>query len=175
MKNDENFPMSSEQAEQTDLNPENIDPALRQEPAPAPTAKHHFLSVARFAIKRVAEKDLMKVASSLTYTTILAIVPMLTVVLALFTAFPLFQEFESALEGFLTRNLMPEVVSENIMLYLNQFAAKASGLTAVGSLFLIVTSIMLIMTIDETFNNIFQVHTQRPWASACWCTGPLSR
>ncbi|MHC3922147.1 YihY family inner membrane protein [Alcaligenes nematophilus] len=162
MKNDENFPMPSEQAEQTDLNPDNTDPVSRQEPSPAPTAKHHFLSVARFAIKRVAEKDLMKVASSLTYTTILAIVPMLTVVLALFTAFPLFQEFESALEGFLTRNLMPEVVSENIMLYLNQFASKASGLTAVGSLFLIVTSIMLIMTIDETFNNIFQVHVQRP-------------
>ncbi|EJC65437.1 YihY family inner membrane protein [Alcaligenes ammonioxydans] len=153
--------MPSEQAEPTDLNPDTTDPAVGQKPPP-PTARHHFLNVLRFAIKRVAEKDLMKVASSLTYTTILAIVPLLTVVLALFTAFPLFQEFEHALEGFLTRNLMPEVVSENVMLYLNQFAAKASGLTAVGSLFLIVTSIMLIMTIDETFNNIFQVHVQRP-------------
>ncbi|WP_444541878.1 YihY family inner membrane protein [Alcaligenes pakistanensis] len=152
--------MTSEQAEQTDLNPSN--PAASQERPPEPTTKHHVLSVARFAVKRVAEKDLMKVASSLTYTTILAIVPMLTVVLALFTAFPLFQEFEKALEGFLTRSLMPEVVSDNIMMYLNQFAAKASSLTAVGSLFLIVTSIMLIMTIDETFNNIFQVHVQRP-------------
>lgn len=152
--------MTAEQAEQTDLNPSN--PTANQERPPEPTAKHHVLSGARFAIKRVAEKDLMKVASSLTYTTILAIVPMLTVVLALFTAFPLFQEFEKALEGFLTRSLMPEVVSDNIMMYLNQFAAKASSLTAVGSLFLIVTSIMLIMTIDETFNNIFQVHVQRP-------------
>ncbi len=154
--------MPSAQADQTDLNPDDIQPVSRPEPPPEPTAKHHFLSVARFAIKRVAEKDLMKVASSLTYTTILAIVPMLTVVLALFTAFPLFQEFEKALEGFLTRSLMPEVVSDNIMMYLNQFAAKASSLTAVGSLFLIVTSIMLIMTIDETFNDIFQVHVKRP-------------
>ena len=70
MKNDENFPMPSEQAEQTDLNPGNTDPVSPQEPSPAPTAKHHFLSVARFAIKRVAEKDLMKVASSLTCTTV---------------------------------------------------------------------------------------------------------
>ncbi len=165
------------------------------QPTSAPPRKGlaHLLDIVRFVFKRVAEKDLMKVASSLTYTTILALVPMLTVVLALFTAFPLFQEFEQALEGFLTRNLMPEVVSENVMLYLNQFAAKASGLTAVGSLFLIVTSIMLIMTIDETFNDIFQVHVKRPlgqrllvyWAiislgpiltgASLWATAVLAR
>ncbi len=140
-------------------------PVLRSDAPPSAAPRKgltHLLDIVRFIIKRVAEKDLMKVASSLTYTTILALVPMLTVVLALFTAFPLFQEFEKALEGFLTRNLMPSVVSENVMLYLNQFAAKASGLTAVGSLFLIVTSILLIMTIDETFNDIFQVHIRRP-------------
>lgn len=172
-------------------------PASRPDLLPTSTPPRkgiaHLLDIVRFVVKRVAEKDLMKVASSLTYTTILALVPMLTVVLALFTAFPLFQEFEQALEGFLTRNLMPEVVSENVMLYLNQFAAKASGLTAVGSLFLIVTSIMLIMTIDETFNNIFQVHVQRPlgqrllvyWAiislgpiltgASLWATAVLAR
>jgi membrane protein len=118
--------------------------------------------IARFALQRAAEKNLTQVAASLTFTTVLSIVPMLAVVLSLFTAFPLFNDFRIALEMFLTGNLMPPAVSDNVMRYLNEFAAKASGLTAVGSLFLIVTSVMLIKTIDEAFNNIWQVERQRP-------------
>ena len=117
-----------------------------------------------FIIQRLIQRKLTQIASSLTFTTILAIVPLLAVVLALFTAFPLFNEFRDALQGFLTTNLMPEVVSENIMDYLNTFAAKASSLTAIGSLFLIVTSIMLLSTIDQTFNDIWLVTEKRPIA-----------
>lgn len=115
-----------------------------------------------FIIKRLIQRNLTQVASSLTFTTILAIVPLLAVVLALFTAFPLFNDFKDALQNFLTSNLMPAIVSDNIMEYLNEFAAKASSLTAIGSLFLIVTSIMLISTIDETFNAIWLVSEKRP-------------
>ncbi|NYT57910.1 YihY family inner membrane protein [Alcaligenaceae bacterium] len=118
--------------------------------------------IARFVLRRAAEKKLTQVASSLTFTTILGIVPLLAVVLSLFTAFPLFSDFRVALENFLTTSLMPPSVSDNVMLYLNQFAAQASGLTAAGTVFLIVTSIMLFMTIDQTFNNIWQVERQRP-------------
>lgn len=118
--------------------------------------------IARFVLQRAAEKKLTQVASSLTFTTVLSIVPLLAVVLSLFTAFPLFNDFRIALENFLTNSLMPPSVSDNVMLYLNQFAAKASGLTAVGSLFLIVTSVSLFMTIDQTLNNIWQVERQRP-------------
>ncbi|MCQ9616215.1 YihY family inner membrane protein [Paenalcaligenes niemegkensis] len=119
-------------------------------------------STLSFMTGRIAERRLTQVASSLTFTTILAIVPLLAVVLSLFTAFPLFNEFQGSLESFLTTNLMPAAVSETVMSYLNQFAAKASSLTAVGSLFLIVTSIMLISTIDETFNDIWLVTEKRP-------------
>lgn len=118
--------------------------------------------IARFALQRAAEKNLTQVAASLTFTTVLGIVPLLAVVLSLFTAFPLFADFRVALEQFLTGNLMPPAVSDSVMRYLNEFAAKASGLTAVGSLFLIVTSVMLIKTIDEAFNNIWQMERQRP-------------
>lgn len=117
---------------------------------------------AGFIVQRLIQRNLTQVASSLTFTTILAIVPLLAVVLALFTAFPLFNEFREALEGFLKSNLMPEVVSANIMDYLNDFAEKASSLTAIGSLFLIVTSIMLLSTIDQTFNDIWLVTEKRP-------------
>src|SRR5690606_4955722 len=108
------------------------------------------------------EKKVAQVASSLTYTTVLSLVPMLAVVLSLFTAFPLFSDFRYALESYFSTNVMPEVVSETVMTYLNEFAAKASGLTAIGTLFLIVTSVMLFRPIDEAFNDIWQVETRRP-------------
>ena len=107
-------------------------------------------------------EKLLQVASSLTFTTVLAIVPMLAVVLSLFTALPVFQEFRVALEDFLANSLMPPSVSDNIMEYLNQFARQASRLTAIGGAFLLVTSLLLIMTIDKAFNDIWHVTRQRP-------------
>ncbi|WP_417219492.1 YihY family inner membrane protein [Achromobacter spanius] len=118
--------------------------------------------VLRFTLQRAGEEKLLQVASSLTFTTVLAIVPMLAVVLSLFTAFPVFQEFRVALEDFLTNSLMPPSVSDNIMDYLNQFARQASRLTAIGGAFLLVTSLLLIMTIDQAFNDIWHVSRQRP-------------
>lgn len=118
--------------------------------------------IIKFALAHAAHKNVTQVASSLTFTTVLGIVPLLAVVLSLFTAFPLFSDFQVALEEFLTSNLMPPAVSANVMEYLNQFAAKASRLTAFGSLALMVTSILLLRTIDEAFNNIWQVEQQRP-------------
>jgi membrane protein len=122
----------------------------------------HALDILRFTLDFAGHRKLTRVASSLTFTTVLAIVPMLAVVLSLFTAFPLFAEFRQALEAFLSESLLPPSVSDTIMLYLNQFAAQASGLTAVGGAFLVVTSVMLIMTIDEAFNEIWNVARQRP-------------
>ncbi len=118
--------------------------------------------VLSYAVQRAAEKRLPQVAASLTYTTVLALVPFLAVVLALFTAFPIFNEFKLALENFMTTSLMPAAVSQTVMEYLNQFAAKAAGLTTIGAVFLMVTSIMLIMTIDGAFNDIWNVERQRP-------------
>ncbi|MFT0851025.1 YihY family inner membrane protein [Achromobacter sp. F4_2707] len=116
----------------------------------------------KYALRRAQEKKLTQVASSLTYTSVLSLVPLLAVVLSLFTAFPLFAEFRYALETFLASSVMPEVVSETVLGYLNEFAAKASGLTTIGGLVLIVTSVMLFRTIDEAFNDIWQVETRRP-------------
>ncbi|MFE0843098.1 YihY family inner membrane protein [Achromobacter insolitus] len=142
------------------------------EPAATPAATEHSTPrsswivragrVVRFSAERAGEEKLLQVASSLTFTTVLAIVPMLAVVLSLFTAFPVFQEFRVALEDFLANSLMPPSVSDNIMDYLNQFARQASRLTAIGGAFLLITSLLLIMTIDKAFNDIWHVTRQRP-------------
>ncbi|ARP94654.1 YihY family inner membrane protein [Bordetella genomosp. 13] len=141
-------------------------PGVNEEARPPSSRRQTWLArlgkVFRFAAQRAEEQKLLQVASSLTFTTVLAIVPMLAVALSLFTAFPLFQEFRVALEDFLSHNLMPPSVSDNVMGYLNQFAQQASSLTAIGGAFLIVTSVLLIMTIDQSFNDIWHVKRQRP-------------
>lgn len=134
----------------------------QQTPAVPEQQPIRALDILRFTLDFAAHRKLTRVASSLTFTTVLAIVPLLAVVLALFTAFPLFAEFHDSLETFLGESLLPPAVSDTIMRYLNQFAAQASGLTAVGGIFLVGTSIMLIMTIDEAFNEIWNVARQRP-------------
>ena len=139
-----------------------LEPLERGDERRAGPSRATVWKVLKYAGQRAQEKKLAQVASSLTYTTVLSLVPLLAVVLSLFTAFPLFAEFRYALESFLASTVMPEVVADTVMSYLNEFAAKASGLTTIGGLVLIVTSVMLFRTIDEAFNDIWQVETRRP-------------
>ncbi len=115
-----------------------------------------------FAAARAAEERIAQVAASLTFTTVLSLVPLFAVILALFTAFPLFQQFRTALEEYLINSLMPPAIAESIMGYLNQFAQAASRLTAIGSVFLIITSVSLMLTIDTALNEIWHVRKARP-------------
>lgn len=116
----------------------------------------------RFAARRLDEEHLPEVAGSLTFTTVLALVPMLTIALAIFTAFPLFNTFRSSLEAYFIQNLMPKVIANTILNYLNQFASKSMRLSAVGGVFLFVTAVMMMSMIDRVFNQIWQVKIQRP-------------
>ncbi len=121
-----------------------------------------YKDVLMFAISRLINEGLTSKAASLSYTSITSAVPLLAVVLSLFTAFPIFNDFKYYLDKFLTDSLFPENISGQVLSYLNTFADAASGLTAVGSVFLVVTSIMLMMTIERALNQIFQVKKFRP-------------
>ena len=97
----------------------------------------------------------VQLAASLTFTTVLSIVPLLAVVLSLFTAFPLFTQFSEALQTFMSNSLMPPTVSDTIMTYLNEFAAQASRLTAIGGGFLVLTVVFLITSVESALNTIW--------------------
>ncbi|WJF91399.1 YihY family inner membrane protein [Paraburkholderia bonniea] len=120
--------------------------------------------LARFAAKRSGEDRIPQVAGSLTFTTMLSLVPLATVAFALFTAFPIFSSFQAALQGFLADHLMPAQFNNQIFRYLNEFAAKAKGLTTLGMIVLFVTSVMTMMTIESAFNVIWRVRKPRPLA-----------
>jgi membrane protein len=122
------------------------------------------LGLFRFARQRLDEERLPQVASSLTFTTVLALVPMLTIALAIFTTFPLFNTFRASLEAYFIKSLMPKTISNTILGYLNQFSLKASRLSAFGAGGLMVTTVAMMLTIDRAFNEIWRVKTARPLA-----------
>ncbi|MET3116436.1 membrane protein [Undibacterium sp. GrIS 1.8] len=116
----------------------------------------------QFAYQRLLEGRLPQVAGSLTFTTVLALVPILTIALAIFTAFPLFNTFRSSLEAYFIKSLMPREISNVILGYLTQFATKATRLSAVGGVALMVTAVATLAMIDKSFNQIWQVKRTRP-------------
>lgn len=116
----------------------------------------------RFARRRLNEERLPQVAASLTFTTVLALVPLLTIALAVFTTFPTFNTFRASLEAYFIKSLMPKAISSTILGYLNQFAAKATRLSALGAVALIVTTVAMMLTIDRAFNQIWRVKNTRP-------------
>jgi membrane protein len=122
----------------------------------------HLQNLFQFARKRLREGQLSQVAGSLTFTTVLALVPILTVALAIFTAFPLFNTFRTSLEAYFIQNLMPKGIANTILGYLTQFATKATRLSAVGGIALMITAIATMAMIDKTFNQIWQVKRSRP-------------
>lgn len=114
--------------------------------------------------ERFREDRLGLTASSLTFTTTIAMVPFFTVALALFTVFPMFSKMQGRVQRWLIESLIPENIARQVLGYLNQFASKASGLGAAGLVALVVTAIALILTMDRALNNIWRVRSPRPLA-----------
>jgi membrane protein len=112
---------------------------------------------------RFQEVRLGMTASSLTFTTVLALVPLLTLALAIFTAFPIFAQMQEQLQRWLIDSLVPESISRQVLGSLTQFSRKASRLGLVGFIAVVGTSLALLVTIDRTLGQIWRVNRQRPW------------
>ncbi len=112
--------------------------------------------------ERFREDRLGLTASSLTFTTTIALVPLFTVVLAVFTAFPMFSKLQGVLQQWLVESLIPDSIARQVLGYLTQFSGKAHKLGVAGFAVLIVTALALILTIDHTLNGIWRVRQPRP-------------
>jgi membrane protein len=137
----------------------------------------------RRAIKRLthrfADDRLGQTAGALTFTTLIALVPLVTVALAVVTAFPVFDQFQTVLQRWLVESLIPESISRQVLGYLTQFTTKASRLGSFGFAALMGSAVALVVTIDRSLNTIWRVRQQRPWGQRLllyWATltlGPL--
>jgi membrane protein len=116
----------------------------------------------RFARRRLNEERLPQVAGSLTFTTVLALVPLLTIALAIFTTFPMFGTLRKTLEAYFMQSMMPKGMASTILGHLTTFANKATRLSAVGAVALVFTSVMMMGMIERAFNQIWRVRRPRP-------------
>lgn len=122
----------------------------------------NFLNFVRFIAMRFDQDRCVQVAASLTFTTLLSLVPLLTIALSVFSAFQLFDDFSAQIKAYLLNNLMPDVSGKIITRYMQQFAESAMRMTTLGIVFLGVTAMLLMLTIDHTFNAIWRVSRPRP-------------
>ena len=114
--------------------------------------------------ERFQEDQLALTAASLTFTTILALVPFFAVALAVFTAFPMFHTLQEQVQRWLVVSLVPDAIARQVLGYLTQFASQASRLGGVGFSFLLLTALALILTMDRRLNAIWRVRRPRPLA-----------
>ena len=120
-----------------------------------------WLDTARTLRERFREDKLGLTASSLTFTTLIALVPLVTVMLALFSAFPMFASFQGALEKYFLQSLVPDGIAKPVLAALTQFAAQATRLGSAGLVVLVFTALALMLTIDRALNAIWRVRRPR--------------
>ena len=112
------------------------------------TVRQLFLTVAqRFVADHCSAR-----AAALTFSSLLAVVPLLAVGFAAFAAFPAFDEAQRLAQNFMIENFVPHAGAV-VRQQLDQFVSRTGQLTVVGVLFLAITSIMLLSSVTTTFNS----------------------
>ena len=109
----------------------------------------------RFVADRCSEN-----AAALTYMSLFALVPLLTVLYTIASAIPVFQGAEEQMQDILFKHLMPES-SSDIEEYLNGFSQQAKNLTGPGIVFLLITAILMLRNIEHAFNMIWRARENR--------------
>lgn len=122
-----------------------------------------WFETARTLRRRFREDALGLTAGSLTFNTLITLVPLLTVMLAVFSAFPMFSSFQVALEKYFLQALVPEHIARPVLKGLTQFSGKARTIGAAGLALLVVSALALVLTIDRTINRIWRVRRPRPF------------
>jgi len=118
----------------------------------------------RFMKSRLDHARLQQVAGNLTFTTLLALVPLLTIALAVFATFPQFGTLRTSLEAYFTQIMMPRQISNTILGYLTVFTDKAAHLSAIGAVGVLVSAIAMISMIESSFNQIWRIKRPRSLA-----------
>jgi len=110
--------------------------------------------------RRFRRDDALMMAAGLSYTTLLSLVPVLTIVLAVLAIFPAFEAVRGQMQMTLVGMLAPEVAAQ-VNQSIAELMKNAGNLTVIGSLTLVVTSLLLLVTIEDALNRIFRVSASR--------------
>ena len=103
------------------------------------------------------------VAGSLTYTSLLALVPLFTVTLVLTSHIAVIRNLIIEVKAFALKNLVPDVGGRVVSVYMEQFSQNAAQLTIIGLLIIVGTAVALMFTIDTAFNDIWRARRRHTW------------
>lgn len=120
----------------------------------------HGITIFSESIKRFFTEQYTYRASALAFTTLLSIVPLFTVVVFLVAKFPIFTQINILAQNYIVESFIPTSTT-TIQYYLNSFTNQAIHLPLVGIVFLLLTGLMLVLTIEHTFNDIWGVEWHR--------------
>src|SRR5438128_2912886 len=120
------------------------------------------LGFLRFVLRRWTEDRCPQIAGSLTYTTLLALVPIFAVAVAVLSSAPFFEDVMSSIKIFLLMNLLPEIAGMIITVYMEEFAAHAARLTSLAIAVVFVLAVWMMLIMDRSLNAIWRVRRSRP-------------
>ncbi len=119
----------------------------------------------RFLLQRFLADRGANNAAALTYTTLFAVVPMMTVTFSMLSAIPAFQDTGEQIQSFIFRNFVPSA-GEALQQYLRDFTTQARQLTWIGVVILAATAFWMLVTIEKAFNTIWRVRQPRRGVSS---------
>jgi uncharacterized BrkB/YihY/UPF0761 family membrane protein len=109
---------------------------------------------------RFREERCAQAAASLAFTTLLALVPLLTVALVLISHFDLFSGLGTALRNFLLANLLPEKAGKVIASLRPAIQPEDRPADAARHGMLVLTALLLMLSIDRVFGQIWRVSSR---------------
>ncbi len=115
----------------------------------------------RFTWKRFLGDRLLEAAGALSFTTVFALVPLSMVVFGVLSAFPVFEQWSVQLSGYIFSNFVPRAANA-VEGYLREFSANTKSLTTAGTVALVVSLLVTLISVETTFNRIWRVPTARP-------------
>ncbi len=128
-----------------------------------PSPAGSLLAFLRRVAVHLSDIGLTRTASSLSFTTLLALVPLATVALVSVARFPVFQQWVGALEQFLLKQWVPASAYAVMHEQLSVFIDNAAGLTGVSIVFVAVTALMATATVEREINLIWGIRKRRPF------------
>jgi membrane protein len=119
-----------------------------------------YLYFTRFFFRQFYKQKGLQIASYLAYATLLALVPLLTVMFSFLGGLPVFENVGETIQTYIFNNFVP-AFGETVLAYLTSFSRQASQLTVTGVALLFVIALMLMATIDNALNSIWHIRSQR--------------
>ncbi len=119
-----------------------------------------FFSFSQAVSQAFYDDRCLRSSAALTYTTLLSLVPLSTVIFSVFAAFPMFDSVAGQIQNFIFENFVP-TSGDAIQHYLEEFSSKTSKLTAIGTAFLIISALLMMNTIEGAMNDIWHIKSSR--------------